>query len=237
MLTRCGLPITPPRRRPHGLSVIELLVGMAVGLIVVGGAVGAFVGHLGGSRQLLNDTRLNQDLRNAVDLITRDLRRAGYWGHAIQGTIPVSATLSAAANPYRAATTPSSSEIAYDFSRDELAAGGVENDIADGSDRFGLRLYGGALQMQAGDGTWTALTDTKSVTITGFAITPTSTTLPLGDLCPRKCLPGTPNCPTVTVRKYAVLIQGQSVKDASLTRDLRTEVRVRNDRLEGACPA
>jgi len=35
---------------------------------------------------------------------------------------------------------------------------------------------------------------------------------------------------------YAIQIQGQSVGDANVKRSLRSVVRVRNERLAGACP-
>ena len=215
----------------RGLSIIELLVGMAVGLIVVGGALALFVGNLNSSRQLLSETRLNQDLRAAVDLVTRDMRRAAFWGNSIHGTIAIGATAVTAQNPYAAITNASGSEIAYTFTRDN-----VENDTLDANERFGLRLAGGALQMQVGNGGWADLTDTKSLTITGFSLTPTATVLALGHLCPKVCAIGAPNCPAVTVRKVAVVVHGQSVKDAALKRSLRSEVRLRNDQLTGTCP-
>ena len=217
--------------RRRGLSIIELLVGAAVGALVVGGAIGLYIGNLGGSRQLLAETRLNQDLRAAVDLVTRDLRRAGFWGNALQGTIAIGAGALTAQNPYSAVTTASTSEIAYGFTRDN-----TENNTLDANEQFALRLSSGAIQMQSGNGSWTDLTDARAITITALTITPTSTVLPLGHLCPKTCAVGTPNCPTVTVRSYAVTVQGQSVRDAAVQRTLRSDVRVRNDRLDGACP-
>ena len=62
----------------RGLSIVELMVGIAVGMFLVAGAVTMFVGNLTSSRQLLVEARVNQDLRATVDLISRDLRRAGY---------------------------------------------------------------------------------------------------------------------------------------------------------------
>ncbi|MBI5258736.1 MAG: prepilin-type N-terminal cleavage/methylation domain-containing protein [Burkholderiales bacterium] len=220
-------PAAAPRR---GLSLVELMVGVTVGMVVAGGALTLFARNLGGSRQLLLETRLNQDLRAAADLVTRDLRRAGYWGNAILGTKAIGATAVTAQNPYRTVATPSGSEIAYEFSQ------GTENDTLDAGENFGFRLDNGALQMQSTTGTWTSLTDNTAVTITAFAITPTVTTLDLGYLCPKACGAGTPNCPTVTVRSYAVLLRGQSVKDSSVVRSLRSNVRLRNDALAGQCP-
>jgi prepilin peptidase dependent protein B len=65
------------RRQQHGLSIVELMVGLAIGLVVVAAALLALTHHLRENRSLLMEARLMQDLRTASDLIARDLRRAG----------------------------------------------------------------------------------------------------------------------------------------------------------------
>ncbi|NJK42625.1 MAG: hypothetical protein HC937_02780 [Aquincola sp.] len=99
MLTR-GL--AGRRARQRGLSVVELLIGAAVGLFIVGGAIALLVNQLRDNRVLLLETRVNQDLRSAADLVARDVRRAGYWGNALAGAV-----FPAASNPYRAVTPAS----------------------------------------------------------------------------------------------------------------------------------
>ncbi len=223
----------PSARRARGLSLVELLVGVTVGLFIVGGALTLFARNVVGSRQLLAETRLNQDLRNATDLITRDLRRAGFWGNAIQGTIAIGATAVTTTNPYKALTS-ASSEVTYEFSTDA-----VENNAlnASGDEQFGARLNNGALQLQVSNGTWTDITDARSMTVTAFAITPTTTAIDLGGFCAKTCAAGTLNCPTVTMRSFTILVTGQSVSNANVQRSLRSTVRPRNDALDGVCPA
>ena len=75
----------------RGLSIIELMVGLTLGMVVVIGGISLFVSNATTSRQLNLETRVNQDLRAAVDLIARDLRRAGYWGESLRGTVATSA--------------------------------------------------------------------------------------------------------------------------------------------------
>ena len=65
------------RRHQHGLSIVELMVGLAIGLVIVAAALLALAHHLRENRSLLMEARLMQDLRTASDLIARDLRRAG----------------------------------------------------------------------------------------------------------------------------------------------------------------
>ncbi|MDP1789633.1 MAG: hypothetical protein Q8L12_03580 [Methylibium sp.] len=59
--------------------MVELLVGFTVALFVVIGSIVLLVDQLRDSRRLLLEARVHQDLRAAADLISRDLRRAGFW--------------------------------------------------------------------------------------------------------------------------------------------------------------
>lgn len=226
MLTR-----RPHRRGQRGLSIVELMVGVAIGLVVVSASVLVSSRNIADTRALLAEVRVNQDLRAVADLVTRDLRRAGYWGNAIDGTRVVAGGAAPPANPYSAMAAASSS-VAYAFTRDA-----TEDNALGVGERFGFRLNEGRIEMQTAQDTWQAVSDPATVTVTGFAVTPVTTTLPLGHLCPTPCAIGAPNCPTVTVRRYDVVLSGRSVRDAAVRRELRTSVRVRNDRFEGVCPA
>ena len=65
------------RRGSRGLSLIELMVAVAIGLFLVSGAMTLFVSNVVSSRRLSVETRMNQEMRAAADLIARDVRRAG----------------------------------------------------------------------------------------------------------------------------------------------------------------
>jgi prepilin peptidase dependent protein B len=218
----------PPAQR--GLSLVETLVGIAITLVVVAGALKMFVGHLEGNRRLLLEARLHQDLRAASDLIARDLRRAGYWQQASQGT-----SWPAQPNPYRAMTpsgTASAALTSYSYSRDA-----TENNSLDSNESFGLRLSAGALQLLEGSGGWQQLTDAGTVLVTSLAITPQTRSIDLGHLCSPVCTSADPACPRLNLRHYDIVIQGRATSDASVTREVRESVRVRNDELPTiACP-
>ncbi|MEK8050467.1 prepilin-type N-terminal cleavage/methylation domain-containing protein [Ideonella sp. DXS22W] len=221
-----------PRRR--GVTIVELMVGVAVGLLVVAGALSLFVTHTVNSGVMLGKARMAQDLRAAADLVARDLRRAAYWGHAIDGTHAVGAGSAAPRNPYAAVSGSTSDGLRYAFTRDAS-----ENDTLDDAEQFGFRVYEGVLQMRTSASTWQDVTDRRAVRIAddGLRITATATTLPLGHLCARTCSAGTPNCPTTTVRRFDITLTGQSIADTSATRSVTATVRLRNDALAGQCPA
>ena len=226
--------LNPRRRRraSRGLSIVELMVGVVIGLFVIGAAVTLSGRNIASARSLLAEVRVIQDLRAVADLVTRDLRRAAYWGNAILGTQTTAPGLVAVANPDAGIGSDGGPTITYAFTRDA-----AEDNALGAAEQFGFRLQDGRVEMQTASGTWQSVTDPGVLTVTAFTVTPQETTLPLGHLCPTVCAPGAPNCPTVTVRRYDVLLRGQSVRDASVVRELRSMVRVRNDRFAGACPA
>ena len=228
-----------------GVSLIEMLIGIAVGLVVVLGAIVLMTNALGGNRRLLLETRVNQDLRTAADLIARDLRRAGYWRNAGSGVFTASGT-AVTANPYTAITL-NSNVIEYQYARD------ADNSVQD-AERAGFRLTSGVLEFRNGAGDWQAVTDPRVVTITTLTINELATprVVELFSYC--SCLTKltcnaaqfqnsnlSPNYvstrPRMTVRQFDVVVSGQSATDASVQREVRETVRVRNDMFSGNCPA
>lgn len=233
----------------RGLSMIELMVGLTLGMVVVVGGISLFVSNAVTSRQLNRETRVNQDLRAAVDLIARDLRRAGYWGESLRGTIATSATTSTTTpNPYRAITA-GTNQIEYNFSRDT-----TEDNALGNNEQFGFRLNAGAVEMKTdGTPTWRAVTDPASLTVTSFTITPTETDVVVNNACSRICCTAADvaaavagcsvvtlsagSCPTVKVRQYLVAVSGNSTTNSTITRSLSARVRARNEEFSGTCPA
>ncbi len=66
--------------RQAGFSLIELLVGMALGLIVMGGAIVLFSSISQATSALVSTNRMQQEMRDVGLVMTRDIRRAGYSG-------------------------------------------------------------------------------------------------------------------------------------------------------------
>jgi type II secretory pathway component PulJ len=67
-----------PSNRQRGATLIELLVGVAVGLLVVLGAIAIYVGTSKGGREIILVNRFSQDLRTMMDIMVSDLRRSGF---------------------------------------------------------------------------------------------------------------------------------------------------------------
>jgi prepilin-type N-terminal cleavage/methylation domain-containing protein len=69
-------------RSQRGLSLIELLIAMAAGLVVVGAGLSFLTSALGAASANLLRVRMHQDLQSTMEAIARDLARAGEWALA-----------------------------------------------------------------------------------------------------------------------------------------------------------
>lgn len=73
-------------QKQQGLSLVEMMVALAIGMVVISGALYLSTTAMAVSRDNIRMSFLNQELSNAMNLITKDLRRASYWGGAIDAT-------------------------------------------------------------------------------------------------------------------------------------------------------
>lgn len=81
-------------RKQRGYSLIELMIGMLVGLIVLSGVIYAFVSSLQSGRDVRNSALLNREGSSLIDILTGEVRRTGYF--------PVELVVSGATSPFGA---------------------------------------------------------------------------------------------------------------------------------------
>src|SRR5512139_1783102 len=74
--------LTNPRFRQSGFGLVELMIGLVVGMIVVAAAVSLLSTTMNSSNASIKMTRLDQELRQTMTMLTRDLRRATVWDPA-----------------------------------------------------------------------------------------------------------------------------------------------------------
>ena len=67
-------------RYAAGFTIMELLVGMVLGLIVMGGAIVLFSSISSSTAVMLTTNKMQQELRTVGLVMTRDIRRAGFSG-------------------------------------------------------------------------------------------------------------------------------------------------------------
>jgi prepilin peptidase dependent protein B len=216
----------PLRRVVRGLSLVELLVGVVIGLFIVGGAAYFTVNFNNENRRLLLEARLTQDMRAAMDIVTRDVRRAGYWQSAASGvsiylasppTVTYSSTGFGTITP-ASGVTASNVSYAYDKSASAAATAG---------DQFGFALSANVLTTTIGTSGAQPLTDINTTRVSAFDVTTSQAQENIS------CSSGA--TPSVYIRSVTIKMTASSAIDPSIVRTLSNQVRIRNDLTSGAC--
>lgn len=83
--------------RQRGATLVGILVGITVGLILLAGALTFFDALVRSETDFIRLARLNAATRDVMDLMHRDIRRAGYWSAAELQQLP-DATLTPSAS-------------------------------------------------------------------------------------------------------------------------------------------
>jgi hypothetical protein len=224
-------------RHPRGLSIVELLVGITIGLFILAGGVVVATDQIVDNRRLLLETQVQQDMRSAMDIIVRDIRRSGF-SHGSRDLPAVGASTTTYA--YRSAgSTPTedASVLEYTYSTSV-----TDNHTADSSnpadwpDFRGVRHQGDAIQVRLGWNNWQPLTDTEVLKITSFTAvaTPVALNLPVCATPPCTGSGGCAGNASLVTNMLTLTMTGVARHDPRVERTLVANVRVRNDSL--VCP-
>lgn len=219
----------------RGLSIVELLVGIAVGLFVLAGATMMASNQISDNKRLLLETQVQQDLRTAMDVIVRDIRRSGYSFHA-DVLQPVGAPLVTPIGYKPAGVMDGSNVLLYTYSSVTTPADNKTADPgnpADAPDFKGFILEDETIKVQLGLGNFQALTDRGVVEILELTATQVQSPAIALPTCsgPGPCPVSVTGCgnPRVVTRYIDLKIVGKAVHDPRVKRTLTTRVRVRND--------
>ncbi len=242
------------RSASRGMSIVELMVGITISLFIVAGATLVLTTQLDTNRRLLLEAQLQQDLRTAADMISRDVRRAGYWGKSFCNIWPAIDDLVACPgqNPYNAmvpANAPApdgTTSLVYVRSTDAEGGGFNSDDGAVDAvagrprERVGFRWNDADLTIEymVGANNWQALTDKAVIQVTQFNMVVNSQVLPV-PCAAAGCQARGPICNgplTVQSRDLTFVIVARAVHDASVQRSLRENVRLRNSVPVEQCP-
>jgi len=246
------------KQQQKGLSLVELMIGLLVGTIVAGGAISVFTNSMKSSTDNIELTRLNQDMRAMMDIMVRDIRRAGYATD--DPAIDAAALL---LNPFLdSATGGATTDIAvydggscivYSYNRN------IDHPpVVDSSERLGFRLINNNLQMRTGgavtnenctDGSWQSITE-PAVEITALAFAVAES-----ELSATKMLNGAGDgnvngfcdegeacnaCDTddkcLYIRTVAISLTGRLKAAPTVFQTITEQVRVRNDKYLASAP-
>lgn len=224
-------------RSQRGFTLVDLLLGMGIGIFLCAVAGGLLVGQLREHRHLLAESLLLQDLRNAMALMQHQIHRSGAEldAHLL---VPDDTHSSR-----RMRETPS-----LTLTRDGLPAPGADegdglvftfdrHDPEEGPRHLerGFRLQGEQLHFLL-ERSWQPWTESHTVRFTRLALRLRKTS----NLWPSPCrCPGPTDCTTRAQRQWVdIQLTGRSLLDATTVRHLHGSALVRNDQLllpEAAC--
>lgn len=232
------------RQRQRGVSLVELMVGIVVGLLVVAGAGAMYLSTSRTGTYALRSAKLNTEVRAIADLMSDEIRRA------------TSSLRGGADNPF---AVPGSTDITLHpfggvagacivFSLDRNWSGVV------GTQYYGFRVNNGVIQMRDGgagntsncnDGAWEAFTDQRNVTISPsgglpyFAIAYQCMNSVSSAVANGQCVAGNGTFdgaasltePLIETRIVTIALRGTQVNDNELVFDTRHDTLVRNHRI------
>jgi prepilin-type N-terminal cleavage/methylation domain len=212
-------------KKPSGFTLIELMVAMVVGLIVAAIAMSMYVSLIRANATSIQVTRLTQSLQGALDVMERDIRRAGYFANAISTALdtsnvnPATFTISDLQRVSAAAPLYDCILIRYDSNGDGAVSGadeilGYKFDGTNQSIEFhswdSVVTQKTDLCINSG---WNSITNNGSTNVTNlsFTITPSSGENTMGQ------------------RRITISITGNSKQNQALEMTLQRDVRLRND--------
>jgi prepilin peptidase dependent protein B len=227
-------PFKMTMRRPMtGMSIVEMMIGITIGLFILAGSAFVMTSQVTDNRKLLLEAQLNQDLRAVAIFLENDLRRANYYGGTFRHVWASDPAL-VAYNPYNTlvpASTDGSSSIKYARSLDDRGGNSAPgNDAVDAAEMVtvALNTSTNAIDMTLGNGSPQALTDSNVVKVTdlSFRVQYKDLPVPCGAACPVNA----GNCRlTQRQRIVSFKIIAQAVHDPSVKRSMQESVRLRND--------
>ncbi|WP_068545775.1 PilW family protein [Thalassotalea crassostreae] len=180
------------KKHISGLTLIELLLAMVLGLIVLSGVIYVYLAVIVSTSDTLKSSKLNSQLMTIMSVVSSDIRRAGYWDNSVDLLPPTQnpfnieddsllvITKSMSDNTAITENTDESGTcILYSYDRNE---DGDVDDVGDLNEYYGVRLNNGAVQIRANgsvtdsdncsNGTWQTISDTDLYEITTLTFNP-----------------------------------------------------------------
>lgn len=221
------MPMMTRKAPQYGFTLTELMVALVINVLIFGGLLGIFVSNLNHYTTAINTNRLNQQLQAAMEIMTTDIRRAGYWSRASNNLATDTNT-----NPFQNSSAGTDITIGGAgnscilLTYDHLKTGTLPTvSSSSDDDRYGFMLNGTALQERPWGGTftcsagnWENVTD-PSVTITALTFTLTTQTVTTGL--------GTS---AIVQRSVDITLTGQLTSNSAISKTLNEHVRIRNDK-------
>jgi hypothetical protein len=235
--------------KQSGASLMEVLVAMTISLVVTAAMIAMMSNTLGTTARIVQMTKLQDDLRVTMQMMTRDLRRSNYnadsmlcfandnCGEVVDGSIvaPREVFVHDSNQCFWFVTDRESDNFASPLKAGAFRLVAIDLDGPDGD-----RPPVGVLQMWTGTGepplticdpsveheSWVQITDPEKVDITAFSVNDTGNGLSYTQVI-RDDEYG--NFLEQEVKKVRMNIQASLVLDDSISKTIEDVITVRND--------
>ena len=214
-------------KNQRGVGLMEMLISMTLSLLAVGVMVVLMSSTLGTGTTTIQMSRLSQELRASMQLMSRDLRRANFHSGFLNcfANINCRSDLGITAYVNNIHINADGNCLWYWLDRDgdadlsNDAVGGFRYSTVGGVGVIQMRTSGNlAANCDDGDG-WELITDPNTVEITSFTVSDddsyTETLSVAGD--------------TQLVEKIRLHIDGRMARNADVQREIEDLILIRND--------
>jgi len=214
-------------KKQRGLGLMEMMVSMVLSLLAVTTMVVLMASTLGSGATTIQMSRLTQELRASMQLMSRDLRRANYHSSFLNcfANVDCRDDLNIAARIDSIHINADGNCFWYWLDRDGDAdlnddpVGGFRYSTIDGIGVIQMRITGNSAAVCDDDTDWELITDPNTVEITGFNVSNgdsyTETLSAAGDV--------------QLVEKIRLNINGRMANNHAIQREIQDLILIRND--------
>jgi type II secretory pathway component PulJ len=226
------------KARQAGASLMEVMVAMSISLVVTAAMIAMMANSLSSTTRIIQMTKLSDDMRVALQMMSRDVRRSSYNANSMlcyaNEDCATDGSITAAADITLVDIDSDSTNDCFTFLLDRDHDGDSTEDNAGGFRRVTTGGVG-VIEMWTGDAAadctdaagaagWVQITNPESMDIFGFSIDDnlsyTETILNNGT-----------NTVSQRVRKVRMDLQGRLVLDNTIQRNMEDIISIRNNLL------
>ena len=222
------------RGRQLGATLVETMISLALSMLVVVSMVGLMGNSMGSATRIIQMSQLTDEMRNAMSMMSRDVRRANYNTNAIYCYANSDCGTDGSATQSANLSITSGTDSCFLFGLDRNWDGNANNDgggafrkdtvtNAAGETVGVIEMWVGTTAPSCADNaSWVPITDPDFVDITDF-------TLANGRSYSQDLELEGGSTLTQLTRVIEMSITGQLIIDRNIEREIRDMIRVRND--------
>ena len=219
--------------KQNGMSLMEILIAMSLSLVVTASMVALMSNSLGSTARIIKMTRLSDDMRIAMQMMSRDVRRTSYNANAMYCYANLDCGTDGAATLAGDITINAGNEC-FTFLTDRDSDGDSTENDAGGFRRVSTGGVG-VIEMWTGDaapdctvaagaGSWVQITNPDNMDIFAFSVD--------DDLSyTQEIFNDGTNSLSQRIRKIRMNMRGRLVMDNTIVRRIEDVIAVRNDLL------